>query len=68
MECTVKYTPFLKVILKELNLSIPSFKMIYCQIYHFSLGLRPRELLQARGYIGPYIPLLVILGILYRPL
>ena len=26
-ECTVKYTPHLEVILKELNLSIPSFRM-----------------------------------------
>ena len=29
----MKYTPRLKAILKELNLSIPSFKMIYCLIF-----------------------------------
>ena len=28
-ECTVKYTPRLEVILNELNLSIPYFRMIY---------------------------------------
>ena len=32
MECTVKYTPRFEVILKLLNLSIPSFRMIYCLI------------------------------------
>ena len=31
-ECTVKYTPRLEVILKELYLSIPSFRMIYCTV------------------------------------
>ena len=34
-ECTVKFTPCLQVILKELNLCIPSFIMIYCCIYKF---------------------------------
>ena len=32
-ECTVKYTPCLEVISKELNLSIPSFIMIYCIVF-----------------------------------
>ena len=31
-ECTVKYTTRLKVIFKELYLSIPSFTIIYCHI------------------------------------
>ena len=31
-ECTVKYTPGLEEILKKLNLSIPSFRMIYCTV------------------------------------
>ena len=31
-ECTVKYNPCLKVILIKLNLSISSFRMIYCNI------------------------------------
>ena len=30
----MKYTPCLEVILKELNLSIPSFRMIYCTVFH----------------------------------
>ena len=42
---------------------------IYGQIYPFafrsSLGLRPRELLQAKGYIWPYIPPLVLIRIQY---
>ena len=33
-ECTVKYTPCQEVILKELNLNIPSFIMIYCTVLH----------------------------------
>ena len=31
-ECTVKYTTRLKIIFKELYLSIPSFTIIYCHI------------------------------------
>ena len=31
-ECTAKYTPCLEVLLKELYLSIPSFRMIYCPL------------------------------------
>ena len=42
---------------------------IYGQIYPFafksSLGLRPRELLQTKGYILPYIPCLVQIRIQY---
>ena len=30
----MKYTPSLEVILKEVNLSMPTFKMIYCIIIH----------------------------------
>ena len=32
----MKYTPRLEVILKEVNLNIPSFRMIYCETYVFS--------------------------------
>ena len=39
-KCTVKYTPCLKVILKELNLCIPSFIMIYSLIQNIFLNLK----------------------------
>ena len=76
-----KNTPRLEVILKELNISIPSFRMIYCiriktreeiynQIYpsawRSSRGRSPRELLKAEGYIWPYIPSQVLILTLYH--
>ena len=39
MECTVKYTPGLEVILQELNLSISSFLIIYCNVLYKTDGV-----------------------------
>ena len=36
----MKYTPCFEVILNELNLSIPSLRMLYCQIYPLALDKR----------------------------
>ena len=46
-ECAVKYTPCLEVILTELNIGIPSFRMLYC------IRIRKRD----KGYTVKYNPL-----------
>ena len=54
-------------LLKWYTVCIRTGLRIYGQIYPFairsSLGLRPWELLQAKGYICPYIPPLVLIWI-----
>ena len=44
-------------------LGLKIYGQIHASASRSSLGLRPRELLQAEGYIWPYIPPLVLIRI-----
>ena len=45
----MKYTPGLEVILKELNLSIPSFRMIYCTVLAAFFRIAIPKMVHGRG-------------------
>ena len=57
------------LLLKWYTVPIRTWLGIHGQIYPFafrsSLGLSPRELLQTKGYIWPYIPPLILIRIQY---